>query len=87
MATVITRLPTKNKRDSVKALKFTLLEKERQRLEWWLEDHYSRCPFYNKDECRSGTLTFCFTPTGVGDAIEVRCQCGSKVNITDYESW
>ena len=34
-----------------------------------------------------GATTFCFTPTGLGDILVVKCTCGAEVNLTDFDSW
>lgn len=34
-----------------------------------------------------GAYTFCFTPTGLGDIVEVKCADGTKLDLTDYESF
>ena len=31
-----------------------------------------------------GAYTFCFTPTGLGDFVEVRCSDGTSLMLTDY---
>ena len=34
-----------------------------------------------------GAITYCFTPTGLGDCVEAQCACGEKINVTDYNTW
>jgi hypothetical protein len=34
-----------------------------------------------------GAYTFCFTPTGIGDFIEVKSSDGDKLDLTDFDSW
>jgi hypothetical protein len=35
-----------------------------------------------------GGLTYCFTPTGLGDIVVVReATTGEEINVTDYENW
>jgi len=34
-----------------------------------------------------GAYTFCFTPTGLGDIVEVRCVDGTKIDLTDYDNF
>ena len=31
-----------------------------------------------------GAYTVCFTPTGLGDFVEIRCVDGTSLNLTDY---
>lgn len=33
------------------------------------------------------TPSLVFTPTAIGDAVELVCPCGRKADITDYASW
>lgn len=41
-----------------------------------------------KEPDRDISFTFCFTPTGIGDAVVVRCDADrEEKNITDYKSW
>jgi hypothetical protein len=56
-------------------MQFTLLPNEVKRLNEW---GHRNCP---------GCLTYKFTPTGIGDVIEVSCPCGETVDLTDYASW
>lgn len=57
---------------------FTLNEKEEQEFEKFKKKHR---------ECR-GLFKISFTPTGIGNDIEVKCTvCKKKKNITDVESW
>ena len=34
-----------------------------------------------------GAYTFCFTPTGLGDIVEVKCADGTKLDLTDSDLW
>lgn len=34
-----------------------------------------------------GAYTICFTPTGLGDVVEVRCVDGTKLELTDYDTF
>jgi len=34
-----------------------------------------------------GAYTICFTPTGLGDIVEVRCVDGTKIDLTDYDNF
>ena len=34
-----------------------------------------------------GAYTICFTPTGLGDIVEVRCVDGTKLSLTDYNTF
>ena len=34
-----------------------------------------------------GALTYYFTPTGIGTSEVVKCACGEKLDLTDYDLW
>ena len=34
-----------------------------------------------------GAYTVCFTPTGLGDIVEVRCVDGTSLSLTDYDTF
>jgi len=34
-----------------------------------------------------GAYTFCFTPTGIGQIIEVRTSDGDRLDLTDFDTW
>ncbi len=34
-----------------------------------------------------GAYTWEFTPTSLGIVIKIRCSCGEKLDLTDYDSW
>ena len=34
-----------------------------------------------------GAYTFCFTPTGLGDMVVVKCADGTQLDLTEYEYW
>ena len=59
--------------------KLTLSDKERQCLEGFLEDH---------GNCIDSNLTYeVSSDNGIGVATAVICQCGEKLDITDYGLW
>ena len=62
---------------------FIISDKEEAELDRWDIEHKKTCEWRNKNRF----LTYCFTPIGLGDAIQVECRCGEKVSITDTENW
>ena len=34
-----------------------------------------------------GAYSFCFTPTGLGDMVVVKCADGTELDLTEYEYW
>lgn len=62
-------------------MKFELNEKERITLEKWKKKIYSKFGEY-------GAYTYKFSPTGIGNKIEVYSMLlNKKKDITDYSSW
>ena len=76
-------------------MRFELTEKEYQKYTEWADTH--ECKFRIKKEWMSkpmryvgpigGEDTFCFTPTGLGTAVKVKCACGAEINLTNYDEW
>ena len=52
----------------------------------WNENHKNVCELHKKGAI-GGRLTYCFTPTGLGTIIKVKCVCGSAIDLTNYETW
>ena len=62
---------------------FGLNEKEN---EMFIEWRNKIKEIYNDGD--SGSFTFSFTPTGIGNKIVVKShRTGSELDITDYDSW
>lgn len=55
-------------------------------LSWELE-HRKTCPHCKNPTANGGRLTFCFTPTGVGTGVVIKCGCGASVDVTDVSKW
>lgn len=50
-------------------------------------DKHKKCAKENPTTI-GGAYSFIFTPTGIADTIEIRCNvCGDHKNITDYDNW
>ena len=64
-------------------MKFEMNQNEVDAYRKWRKKHDETC--VDKGSRRS--LTFMFTPTGIGTGIEVLCPCGEKVDVTDIDSW
>ena len=43
--------------------------------------------FHKKCQKTGATITYSFTPTGIGDTIKIKCSCGEEKDITEYEHW
>ena len=75
---------------------FLLEPFEQQTLSTWLAEHNKTCSMrWNEDGtpiqfpggAAGGTLTYKFTPTGIGMATYAECSCGEETNLTDYDAW
>jgi len=44
------------------------------------------CPISNSSTI-GGRISYEFTPTGLGIIEVVKCTCGSKLDLTDYNTW
>ena len=40
-----------------------------------------------KNRGLSSTLTYRFTPVGIGTVVKIKCTCGKKLDVTDYTIW
>src|SRR6185369_12940462 len=71
-----------------KSLQFEIEVYQLRKFREWYEKHRSDC------KCREGiiataswegprgSLTYCFTPSPVGEEVVVRCICGSEIDIS-----
>lgn len=71
-------------------MKFELTEEQQKKYKEWAATH--ECPYRTRGEWRyvgaiGGEDTFCFTPTGLGKIIKVKCACGAEIDLTDYDLW
>lgn len=61
-------------------------QKEQKAALKWMKVHKKMCK--QKDVgAIGGRYSFEFTPTSIGMAIAVKCTCGEKENVTDYDCW
>ena len=68
-------------------IKFELNEKEEKRYHKFVKKRRNEAKKIDKNLVNKISFTICFTPTGIGDVIEVICSDGITKNITDYGSW
>ncbi len=62
---------------------FSLSKEEKVKAQVFLSEH-------RKHEGRTaigGAFTFEFTDTSIGTVVKVRCSCGEKVDVTNYDEW
>ncbi len=66
-------------------IEFRLNEKEEALAEEFMQRHRHSDVYKGTI---GGHLRYIFTPTSIADACSIECTiCGSKENITDYDSW
>jgi len=71
--------------DPRKRLDFYLSDLEYDRIQEFFETHKKSCPSHSTI---GGKYTYHITPTGLGNVIEIECGCcGTKLDITDIDSW
>lgn len=68
---------------------FEMNEVEAARAAAWIkahleEAHGGKFPYAG---AIGGSLTYEFTPTGIGTAVRVRCSCGASGDCTDVDAW
>jgi len=63
-------------------MKFELNKKQEAKLNKWLKEQ--------KDTyagAAGGSLTYEFTPTGLGEIVSVKCVNGNELNLTDWDGF
>jgi len=60
--------------------------KEIEDIRKFAKKHY-KCPIKN-NALNGGQFSYIFTPMGIGNVIEVRCNyCNKQTNVTDVDCW
>lgn len=64
-------------------------EKELKAIKEFKQHHCDKCKIYDNSGLPITPLfTYSFTPTGIADAITIKCNfCGEEENITNYDIW
>lgn len=62
---------------------------ELKAIKMFKEKHCKKCTIYNREGFPVTPLfTYSFTPTGIADAIIIKCTfCGEEKNVTNYDVW
>ncbi len=72
-------------------MKFELTEEQIKIANKFIEEHscsLERDEFgFKKCGPIGGDITYCFTPTGLGIIEVVKCLCGKKINLTQFDLW
>jgi len=64
---------------------FTLDDDQRKKFDEWNRNH--TCSLKKYSGAIGGRLTYCFTPTGLGVCLKVKCVCGEEIDLTDVSNW
>ena len=64
---------------------FTLDSEQKRKFDVWNCDH--NCSLKKYSGAIGGRLTFCFTTTGIGVCVKVKCGCGEEIDLTDVSEW
>lgn len=64
---------------------FQLDDSQREKLEAWLTNHDKTCWLAQNSGAIGGRLTVCFTPTSIDTFTTVKCGCGQKISLTDFD--
>lgn len=66
---------------------FVASESETEMAVAWIAKHKCSLRQNIKKNMYKRSISWIFTDTSIGTAIEVSCSCGKKANVTDYGSW
>ena len=66
-------------------MKFQMSEQEVDNMNLWIERHDNKCKLKKKNKPR--LFSYCFTPTGIGTIIKIKCSCGKFKDVTDDSHW
>lgn len=66
-------------------MKFEIPEDQHNILKEWIIDHNKQCEA--EDTAIGGKLSYTFTPTGLGQIININCVCGCILDLTDFDNW
>jgi hypothetical protein len=64
-----------------KGMEFSLSAEQVKKFKEWKKDKVL------PQTAIGGAYTICFTPTGLGDIVEVRCVDGTSLSLTDYDTF
>lgn len=72
-------------------MKFETSEYNNKEISKWLNEHIKTCKYWQTNKhgllpqgASGGAITYSFTPTTIGLVTEIRCCCGDKSDVTDY---
>lgn len=67
---------------------FEISDEQVKNIDKWLEEHSRTCPYFTANiKFLGGPISFIFNPIGIGTIVIVKCSCGGKVDVSDYDNW
>ena len=70
---------------------FFLKESQIKQAYDWISNHDCSISLDENGQKKTGAIggeiTWCFTPTTIGDVQKVKCACGKEIDITLYDLW
>lgn len=66
-------------------MKFELSKTQIEKIKRW--DHVitgHKCDVNKQGDVTGARLEYIFIPTGLGDFVRVRCECGAELDVTEY---
>lgn len=66
---------------------FVLDDEQREKFEEWNRKHKKKCKYGDSmhQGAIGGRLTFSFTPTSLGEIVNVKCACNEGIDLTSNE--
>jgi hypothetical protein len=53
----------------------------------WLQEHNCKFKHPNKVGAIGGRISYQFTPTSLGLIAVIKCTCGEKCDVSNYDEW
>lgn len=72
-------------------ISFNLTEKQEAQFNKWFKRHKRKCPTRSRMKALGiqsyDNLVYTFRPTGIGDVVQITCDCGTTLDLTDTSTW
>jgi hypothetical protein len=71
------------------SVSFSLSPEEAQRATDWADEHLASCKFGKPENqgAIGGVLSYVFTDTSMGQIATLKCACGEKQALTNFDNW
>ncbi len=66
---------------------FTLNDTEVENITNWLKSHAEKCPHFGQQTQNhiGSPVNYIFTPSGMGNSVRIKCNCGEEKDVGDYD--